>query len=309
MIEGVHVTYPPQAPLNTDPRYANAPAYAQPQTQGQGQGIVPPMPGLRDGGGNGGAASPKMRHLLGRTIIVEPVRVDETATDDTGKPRPEAHFHLTVVDGGPLRYGDNQDRDVSKQRPNTHEIDVPCRFTSINDYGFGFVQAVRDALAAGEVGRTGVVQQGTRGNKPYLITKCGVDVMGNKREDGDARYARAMEIFGLVWAAKHGGPPFISPEPRSLVAPPAAAAPQVTYQAPAQPAYAPAQAYAQPAAPAYPQYTPPQAAAPVVQPLPPEVEAWLASLPAEQQAGARTQYLAHATAQGAATAGHGGPGI
>lgn len=308
------MTYPqyqqPQGYGQPQPTYAPAPA------QQQGQPIAPPMPTLRDGGGNGGTASPKMRHLLGRTIIVEPIRVDETATEPgTGKPRPEAYFHLTVVDGGPLQFGDNQDRDVTKQRPNTHEVDTPCRFTSINDYGFGFVQAVRDALASNEAGRVGVVQQGTRGNKPYLITKCGTDVEGNARPDGDARYAAAMELFGKIWADRHAAPgapkQFVSPEPRSLVAPPAQqSAPPVNYGAPAaQPAYGygpqapapsangyymPGQPTAAPAAPSYPQYVPPAPAAPQ---LPPAVEAWLASLPAGQAAGARAQYLAQQAAQ------------
>lgn len=231
---GAVVTYP-QSP-------------AQPAGPPQGQGLVPSTPQLRDGGGGGGQASPKLRHLIGCTIVVEPIRVDETAMDTSSnppKPRPEAYFHLTVVraPGGKIQYGDNQDRDVTKQRPNTHEIDVPCRFTNMNDYGQAFVRAVRDALAAGEPGRAGVVEYGTRGNKPPMITKCGTDVHGNARPDGDARFAEAMSIFDLIWKDTHdksGGPRrFVSPEPRSLVvAPPAGYAQQVAYGAPPQPQYA-----------------------------------------------------------------------
>lgn len=231
---GAVVTYP--QPPQQQPQ---AQTYAGPP---QGQGIVPSTPQLRDGGGGGGSASPKLRHLVGRTIIVEPIRVDEAAVDpQTKAARPEAYFHLTVVDGGPLQYGDNQDRDPQKQRPNTHEIDTPCRFLNINDYGQAFVRAVRDALAAGEVGRVGIVQYGTRGNKPPMITKTSTDVHGNARPDGEARYAVAMQIFDLVWKDSHdksGGPRrFVSPEPRSLVVAPAQAQAQVAYGAPQQQPY------------------------------------------------------------------------
>jgi len=308
------VTYPQYAPPQQPQGYPSqsyAPAYppAPPAAQ-QGQPIAPPVPQLRNGSGGAGVPAPKFRHLLGRTIIVEPIRVDEDAMDTSVNPpvkRPEAYFHLTVVDGGPVQYGDSQDRDVSKQRPNTHESDVPCRFTNVNDRSFGFVQAVRDALAAGEPGRVGVVQQGTKGNKPYLITKTGTDVLGNERPDGEARFAAAMDLFGKIWHDKHapaGAPKqFVSPEPRSLVAPPAAAVPQVNYAAPAQ---APQQhaGYGQqpPAPPAYGgvpaangYYMPaaPPAPAPAAPALPPAVEQWLATLPPELAAQQRTAYLAN----------------
>jgi hypothetical protein len=200
-----------------------------------------------------------MRNMDGRTIIVEPIRVDESATDAAGKPRPEAYFHLTIVDGGPLQYGDNQDRDVSKQRPNTHEIATPCRFANINSYSFGFVQVVRDCLANGEPGRVGVVQQGTQGNRPWLITKTSTDVHGNERRDGQARFDAAMAIFGQLWADKHAAPgaprQFSNPTARSLVAPAAyPSAPQVNY---GQPQPSPQQQYAAAATQGYPTYGPP----------------------------------------------------
>lgn len=339
--------YPQVAPQSAPPA---PPAYAPSSpAMGAGQGIAPPVPQLRDGGGSGGSASPKLRHLLGRTIVVVPHRVDETAVDAAGKSRPEAYFDLLVVDGGPLQYGDSQDRDPAKQRPNTHEIDTPCVFRNVNDYGQAFVTAVRDALAAGEAGRTGVVQLGTRGNRPPLITKTSTDVEGNARPDGEARFAAAMDLFGKYWADKHApaGAPRQLPqrEARSLVAPPAPGgygAPQVNYGAPAQPAYAPPAAPQQYAVPgvqvppgaSYPvagmeNYQPAPAAsvsAPAVDPayaawqaqqavamaappapaagqLPPHIEAWIASLPPEQQAVQRAALQASAPPQPA------GPGI
>lgn len=335
----------PQSAPPAPPAYApNSPA------MGGGQGIAPPVPQLRDGGGSSGSASPKLRHLLGRTIVVVPHRVDEQAVDAAGKSRPEAYFDLLVVDGGPLQYGDSQDRDPAKQRPNTHEIDTPCVFRGCNDYGQAFVTAVRDALAAGEAGRIGVVQLGTRGNRPPLITKTAVDVEGNARPDGEARFAAGAELFGKYWADKHApaGAPRQLPqrEARSLVAPPAPGgygAPQVNYGVPAQAAYAmpgvpaPAQptpghawaqgqGYAPPAVPqqyavpgaqvppgaSYPvagmeNYQPapaaPQPPAPAAGALPPHIEAWLATLPPEQQAVQRQALLASAPPAPA------GPGI
>lgn len=298
--------YSPQVPQypgypQIAPAGYGAPAAPAP---GTGQAITPPVPTLRDGGSSGGSVSPKMRHLVGRTIIVEPVAIG--TADVKGKTLDEARFHLTVIDGGPIRYGDNiDDRDRSKNRPNTHEIDTPCRFTNVTDISYGFVQAVRDALDAGEHGRVGVVQQGTKGNMPFLITKCGTDVHGNERPDGDARFAAAMEIFGKIWADKHAPAghdrQFVSPEPRSLVAAPAAGAPAVNYGTPpAPPAYGgiPAPSY-----PPYPGAAAPQSAPPAAVPLPEPVEAWLATLPPDQAAGARAQYLAQQQPAAA------GPGI
>lgn len=261
MAHGGYPAQPGYAPQGVPQQYAPAPQYGAPAAPANiGQGIPtppPPMPQLHDGGSSGGAASPKMRHLVNRTIIVIPKRIDdskintEQGSQNYGKPQPEAYFDLVVVDGGPLRYGDNQSRDPSKQRPNTHEIDTPCVFRGANDYGFGFVQAVREALDSGEAGRVGVVQQGTRGNFPYLITKCGVDVEGNARPDGDARFAAAMELFGKLWRDQHAAPnaprEFVNPTPRSLVAPgpQAQAAPAVNYGQPPAPQYAAPQVPAQ----------------------------------------------------------------
>lgn len=283
--------------------------------------VPPPVPTLAQGGGGG--AWPKMRNMVDRLIIVEPIRVDETATDPKGKPRPEAYFNLTVCNGGPLRYGDSEDED--KPRAHTHEVDTPYRWSNVNSYSYGFVQAVRDALQNGERARVGVVQRGTMGNKPYLITKPSTDVHGNDRPNGDALFAEGMATWTRIWNSLHpGGEPWINPTPRSLVAAPPVPQQQVSYGAPAPGAqYVPpqqaypyggaaqavpagyaAQQYAQPA------YAPPQQFTPPQQPAAPEfappVEAWIASLPPEQQEGARQQMRANSQPQ---PAGPQGPGI
>lgn len=254
----------PTYPAQVQQAYGQVAAAAPPQG---GQSLPTNAPALGQTRGAGGGVSPKARHLVGRTIIIEPIRVDENAKDDKGNPRPEAHFHLTVCDGGPLEFGDNQDRDPAKQHGPTKRVDTPCRFTNVNDYGYGFVQETRDALARGDLAAVGVFEQGTQGNKPFLLTKPGRDLAGKDRPDGDQRFALAGQIWQAIFDKT-----FRSPEPISLVAPPAQTPPQVAYAQPAapqgyNPGYAPtagpaqipayaagqgyAQAYAQQAAPGF----------------------------------------------------------
>lgn len=259
-------------------QYQQPPAYV-PAT---GDMAMPAPPALRDGAGFGGQVAPKMRHLVGRTIIVEPIGIVTTVFE--GRPVDEAKFHLTVVDGGPVRYGDNIDaRNPAKNRPNTHEVDVPCRFTGATDIGYGFIQVVRDCMDSGEPGKIGVVEQGTMGNRPFLLARTSVTLSGDERPDGAARFAAATAEFSKIWAAKHGGPALHYPEPRSLVAALQTSTPQVTY---AQPAYAPP--------------APPQPAA-----LPPHIEAWLASLPPEQALAQRQAFIASMATAVPAPAGPG----
>jgi hypothetical protein len=330
----------------------------QPAQPPQLGGQMPPTaaPKLGESGkGGGGATAPAPRHLIGRTVIIEPIRIDETTTQQvkdtqTGQMvtvvRPTAYYHLTVVDGGPLQYGDNKDDDASKQHGMTFEVQTPCRFTNVQSDRFGIVNEVRDTEARGELASVGVIQRGTRGGKPFLMTKCARDLDGNERPDGAERFERATQVWNEIFAKR-----FVSPEPRSLVAPPAQQPPQVAYQpyqqqapagyaqqqyqqtgtvptpygaAPAgqlhpeyvaaatQPAYNPGPA---PQQPAYGQtmaawgetYQPPQSAPPAAQPQPPvnpAFEAWLATLPPEQQAAQRAA-LAGAAAQPQQPAGPG----
>ena len=322
------MTYPPQQPLQYDPRYANAPAYQQPAPPQYGgapapQQSAPPMggqalptsaPALGQSGRTGGATAPAPRHLVGRTVIFEPIRIDETTTakDNAGNmvSRPTAHYNLTVVDGGPLQYGDNRDHDVSKQHGMTFEVDTPCRFVGVSSDRFGIVNEVRDAIARGDLASVGVIVQGTQGNRPFLVTKPGRDLDGKDRPDGDQRFAAATELWSRIFAKDLAW----NPTPRSLVAPPSQQPAQVSYQPqPAQgPTYGtaggPAQ-YAYPTPAQYATYQPAGAQAqspsygtaggPVPQQYPqptynqqqpaqppanPAYEAWLASLPPEQRA-------------------------
>lgn len=230
----------PQQYQQTPPAYGH-PAAGPGVPQQGGQALPATPPALGQTRGAGGGVSPKARHLLNRTIIIEPIRVDENATAPDGKARPEAYFHLTVCDGGPLLYGDSQDRDPAKQRPYTHRIETPCRFTNVSDYGYGFVNEVRDAIARGDMAAVGVFEQGTTGNRPYLLTKPGRDLAGNDRPDGESRFQVAQDLWNRIFAKDLSW----NPQPVSLVAPPQQAPQQVSYQPQTAPAgYAPQQQYA-----------------------------------------------------------------
>jgi hypothetical protein len=269
--------YAPQQYAQPAPPPAAAPAPAQQYAPQGGQSLpaAPPALGSVRASG-GGAAAPKARHLVGRTVIIEPIRVDEDAKDDAGKARPEAYFHLTVCDGGPMAYGDSLDNDPAKQRPNTHTIATPCRFTNVSDYGYGFVNEVRDALARGDLAAVGVFERGTQGNRPYLLTKPGRDLNGAERPDGEQRFQLASELWNKIFNKDLSW----NPEPVSLVAPPAQQPPQVAYQPqPAQGYPAPgsvpgygANPYGQPTSAPYAQqqggYNPAAYAAPAPAPQP-----------------------------------------
>lgn len=257
------MTYPSQpqqyAPQGYAPQVPPSPAYLQPQAYGQSayppappqgltqsapypgpQHLQPPTGGQtlptqapqlgQSGRTGGGATAPAPRHLVGRTVIFEPIRIDETTTakDSNGNmvSRPTAYYHLTVVDGGPLQYGDNRDHDISKQHGMTFEVQTPCRFTSVSSDRFGIVNEVRDAIARGDQASVGVVVQGTQGNRPFLVTKPGRDLDGKDRPDGDARFQAAMDVWDRIWNKDLSW----NPTPRSLVAPPSQAPQQVSYQ-------------------------------------------------------------------------------
>lgn len=343
MTQPYQPTYPPQPQYQPGPQGPAQP-YQQPQygapqgtpwlpqqyggqpagpVGGQAMPTAAPTLGQSARTGGDGPKSPQPRHLVGRTVIFEPIRIDETTTqrnDKTGEMevRPTAHYHLTVVDGGPLQYGDNQSRNPKEAHGLTMEVQTPCRFLNVSSDRFGIVNEVRDAMARGDIASVGVVQQGTRGNFPFLVTKTGRDLDGNDRPDGDVRFQQATQVWNDIFAKR-----FVSPEPRSLVAAPTSTPPQVQYQpqpvaapvqqqAATQPAYNPgpaAQHYPVPGGTAAdwaasPYQAQPPSAPPAAQPpANPAFEAYIASLPPEQQAAARAQFTPQQLAQPA------GPGF
>lgn len=331
------MTYPQQqpqygAPQGTPwmpPQYGGAPAQPAPQQPqqfgGQALPTTPPPLGQSARTGEGGPKAPQPRHLIGRTVIFEPVGINEDATaevynaatrqTETVK-RPMATYHLTVVDGGPLQYGDNKSQKIDEQHGFTLETQVPARFLSCQSDRWGIVQEIRDAIARGDMASVGVIVQGTKGTKgspPFLVTKVHRDLDGNERPDGDQRFQAATQVWNAIFSKT-----FQSPEPRSLVAAPATPPPPVQYQP--QPAgysvpqqgivpqgypqpgsenggaygpYATPYGAANPGHGPYgdgpgPGYQPPQP--PSAQPgygQNPAFEAWLATLPPEQQAAQR----------------------
>lgn len=338
--QGYGYAYPPAgqqpqygAPQGTPwmpPAYGGAPAGTPPQQPapapqfgGQGLPTTPPPLGQSARTGEGGPKSPQPRHLIGRTVIFEPIRIDETTTvkNDAGQDvsRPTAYYNLTVVDGGPLTYGDNRSQKIDEQHGMTLETQVPARFLNCQSDRWGIVQEIRDTMARGELASVGVIVQGTKGTKgspPFLVTKCARNLDGSERPDGDERFAAATQVWNAIFSKT-----FTSPEPRSLVAPPTAAAPQVQYQPTAPAGYA-SQQYQQtgtvptpygaaPAGQLHPEYVaaatgygyqPPQPVA--APPVNPAFEAWLATLPPEQQAAQRA-----ALAGQSPNTGPQGPGI
>lgn len=244
--------YAPQQYAQPAPQQPYQPTYGAPQgtpwlppqfqqqpagpVGGQALPTTPPPLGQSARTGGDGPKAPAPRHLVGRTVIFEPISIDEdrmVKNDKTGEmeKRPMARYHLTVVDGGPLQYGDNQSRKPGEAHGLTLEVQTPARFLSVSSDRFGIVNEVRDALACGEPARVGVVVQGTRGNFPFLVTKCARDLDGNDRPDGAQRFEAATLVWNQIFSKT-----FTSPEPRSLVAAPTSTPPQVQYQpvAPAQ---------------------------------------------------------------------------
>jgi len=330
--------YQPQYPPQGYPAGYGQP-YQQPQPNG-GAPLGAPTPQLAAGGGGGGSGTPtpRMRHLAGCTIVIIPKRVDENAMNNfvtPPQPRPDAYFDLIVVDSprGVIQYGDNQDK--LNPKPLAWEIATPAYFPDCRDYGWAPVNEVRNALAEGQPGRVGVVEAG---KTAYLITKPDqvVDGKPGSRPDGAERFARASQVWDAIFNGR-----FTNPAPRSLIAAPAQPQQQVAYGQP-QPAQqypyggagvpqgyavqAPAQPYPQsapqaqstPPAPAgypqgYGQFAPPQpspftqAMAQEPQPAASPFDAYIASLPPDQQAAARQQFAMQQGLQPPAAAA--GPGI
>jgi hypothetical protein len=285
---------PPPGPVHIDPRYAQYPPTPPQQQVSQGYQYPPPQQlpanpsptppaaapelGFQDPSRSAGL-SPAARHLVGRTVVLVPKRVDETAKGLDGNSRPTAFFDLYVIDGGPLVFGDSEDR--ANPRPPTHSIDTPCYFPDVMMGNSGIVGEIRSKIGAD--GRptglsVGVLERGTKGNKPYLMTRCEKTIEGQDRPDGATRRAEAQ---GIYFAHRDGSwtPP--KPVPLAQQQPPAGQG-VVSYGQPQQPGsgqvatqYTPQQGYPAgygqmpPQVPQQPTSAPPAPS----QPLPP-TPAW-----------------------------------
>lgn len=192
----------------------------------------------------GGGNNPHLRNLEGRTVVIRPISVDETAVFK-GQSRPSAYFDLVVVDGGPGTFGENMETGT----PATHAFSAPAYFPGSLSGSVGVVDVCRKN-AGGLV--VGVVQRGQKGNRPWLITKVATDIDGNPRPDSEQRRAAARDLWFKIQAGE-----FRATVPQLLNAGPPAGSVnygQVSYpSAPAQAQYAqPAQQYVGASGAAYP---------------------------------------------------------
>lgn len=203
--------YQPAPPANFIPPQYPAQQAGYP-TQQQQYG-APAAPDNGDPFGDpsrGGTLAPRPRHLVGRTVIFECLRVDENSKFE-GQTRPVAYAHMTVVDGGRIEFGD-EIKSGRQTRPNTHSIDAPARFANVMISNTWIVNAIRDELPPLKRGLLlGVIVEGKQGNHPYLLTKVTADENGNERPDGEARRAAALNL----WRAHESGQ-WQSPVPQPL---------------------------------------------------------------------------------------------
>lgn len=301
--------YAQPAPNNVPPNYGgyvvpNAPQFTPPQYAPQQQPAAAPEPSaslpsgdFQDPRAGGGELSPKIRHMVGRTVIIEPLRIDENAKGmaQPGKEaemRPCLYAHVTIVPGGldkngqplgPIEFGDEWAGGRQKHG-NTHQVPAPYRCTNQMINNTWIVNACRDALPPlGNGLMLGVIERGTQGNEPYLLTKVDQFVDGSDRPDGAQRRAAAWQLWQAIKAGQ-----FANPVPTPLAPTPGSAYaqqsyqqapgyPQAQYGGPVQPGYVPtpygpapttavhpayAAAVAPPGVQTYAQPAPPQSAPP-----------------------------------------------
>jgi hypothetical protein len=211
-------TYPPAQPQFQPPQYQQAyqpqpqpiPQYPQQVAPAAAAGNLP-SGDFADPRGGGGDLMPRVRHLVGRTVIIEPVRIDENAKglpDSAGNAtsRPAAYANLTVVDGGPIEFGDEV-KAGRTIRPNTHRIDAPLRIMNMLISNTWLVNAIRDAMPPmGNGLLLGVIEIGTQGNSPFLLTKVSETVTGQDRPDGQQRREAARQLWERIKAGQFTNP-------------------------------------------------------------------------------------------------------
>jgi hypothetical protein len=176
-----------------------------------------------------GVKVPKPRHLANRTVIYVPRSIDETAMYKNAS-RPSVVADLIVCDGGPVRYGDDED----KHTPATHESATPAMWRGIQIANTAIVGALRPIVGQGI--RVGVIVMGT---SAFLLENL---------DTADPRRAAAAQL----WFAIQSGS-FVNPAPVELAQPGLAGgvvAQAQSYAQPVQAAAAPAPAGSIPPPPA-----------------------------------------------------------
>lgn len=185
----------------------------------------------------GGGNAPSARHLEGRVVIVRPIRVDENALSfDKKTVAPTLIADIIVVDGGPIRYGDQIDTTGRQLKPVSHEIQTPCMFRGWLDSHTFVVNAGRDLLAAGQPVTVGIIERGTKGNRPYFLTETHTDVDRQPRTDPQfaQRRQNAINLFNAFQTGQWKSPDPIELNPQPVATP--VAAPALQWASQGQPA-------------------------------------------------------------------------
>lgn len=243
--------YAQPAPSNVPPNYGgyvvpNAPQFQPPQYAPQQQPTAAPQPiatSLPEGDfsdpSRGGELSPKIRHMVGRTVIILPKRIDENAKGmpqpgQEAQTRPCLYADVIVVDGGPIVFG-NEINAGRETKPNTHMVNAPYFVRNLMINNTWIVNSCRDALPPlGNGLMLGVIEEGTQGNRPYLLTTVDKHVDASDRHDGAQRRQAAQQLYAAIRAGQ-----FTNPTPTPLTPQPGSTyqsqQPQAQYGGPVQP--------------------------------------------------------------------------
>ena len=205
-----------------------------PSNQAYGQGVQQPPAGAQFADPTAAFGSPvKVRHLEGRHCVFVPVGYNPAAKgmNPTDPPRPTVTADVLVLDGGPMEFGD----DLQKNLPNTQKVTVPYFASGLLIGNQEIVKALVESVGKAIV--LGRVVRGTQGNRPYLLER--VDPTSPVRE-----------LAAQVWSARTMGT-FVNPEPVALATTPPFAqtvTPASVAAGYAYPQASPPQSYGQPSA-------------------------------------------------------------
>jgi hypothetical protein len=171
----------------------------------------------------GGGGLPGARHLEGRVVIIQPVRVDETTLAFNKKDSaPTVMADIIVVDGGDLVYGDQVNNSGQQLKPPTHRVSTPCVFRGWMDSHAYIVNPCRDMLRAGQPVTVGIIERGTQGNKPYFLTETHTDVDRKPRPAGhEQRRQRAIDLWNALQTGQWSPPTPVELNPTPVATSPA----------------------------------------------------------------------------------------
>ena len=180
----------------------------------------------------GGGGLPGARHLEGRVVIIQPIRVDETTLAFNKKDSaPTVIADIIVVDGGDLVYGDQVNNSGQQLKPPTHRVSTPAVFRGWMDSHAYIVNPCRDMLRAGQPVTVGIIERGTQGNKPYFLTETHTDVDRKPRPAGhEQRRKLAIDVYNALQTGQWTPPTPVELNPTQQPAAQPSWAPQTVQQ-------------------------------------------------------------------------------